>query len=143
MTTRADIVAEARSWMDTPWVHQHRAKGVAVDCAGLVIGVARELGLVPGHFDFTGYGRQPDGTLLAVCERHMVRVPRAAMREGDVLVVTADQDPQHMGILVPYVHGGLALVHASSAAGRVVEHRVMFARNFAFRAAFRLPGVED
>lgn len=142
MTTAADIVAEAYTWLDTPWKHQHRTKGVAVDCAGLVIGVARELGLVAPDFDFTGYGRQADGTLLAVCERFMTRIPRDQMGPGDVLVVAVEADPQHMGVLVPYRHGGVSLVHAASNAGRVVETRVMFARTFAFRAAFRLPGVE-
>lgn len=141
MTTPAEVIAEAYTWMGTPWRHQHRAKGVAVDCAGLVIGVARELGLVAPDFDFTGYGRQADGTLLAVCERFMQRIPRDQMAAGDVLVLAVESDPQHMGVLVPYRHGGLALVHASSAARKVVETRVMFARTFVFRAAFRLPGV--
>lgn len=142
MTTAAEVVAEARAWMDTPWRHQHRTKGVAVDCAGLIIGVARELGLVSADFDFTGYGRQPDGSLLAVCQLFMNRIPRDQMAAGDVLVVAAESDPQHLGIVVPYRHGGLALVHASSTARRVVETRLMFAPNFAYRAAFRLPGVE-
>lgn len=142
MTTRAEVVAEAYTWMGTKWVHQHRTKGEAVDCAGLIIGVARELGLVAPDFDFTGYGRQPDGSLLVVCDQFMTRIPRGDMAPGDVLVVAAESDPQHMGIVVPYRHGGLALVHASSTARRVVETRVMFAPNFAYRAAFRLPGVE-
>ena len=36
-----DIVTEARTWVRTPYHHQARLKGVGVDCAGLVIGVAR------------------------------------------------------------------------------------------------------
>ena len=142
MTTRAEVIAEAYTWLAMPWKHQHRTKAVAVACAGLVIGVARELGLVAPDFDFTGYGRQPDGTLLAVCERFMTRIPRDEMQAGDVLVVAVENDPQHMGVLVDYRHGGLSLIHASSTAGKVVETRVMFARNFLFRASFRLPGVE-
>lgn len=141
MTSRAAVIAEARSWLGTPWVHQHRAKGIAVDCAGLVIGVARALGLVAEDFDVAGYGRQPDGSLLSVCDDHMRRVSRAEMQAGDVLVVAVAGDPQHMGILVPYIHGGLALVHAASNAGRVVEHRLMFAAGMQFRAAYVLPGV--
>lgn len=142
MTTAAEVVAEARAWMGTPWRHQHRTKVVSVDCAGLIIGVARELGLVAPDFDFTGYGRQPDGSLLTVCEQFMTRIPRDQMGPGDVLVVAVEHDPQHMGVLVPYRHGGLALIHASSTARKVVETRVMFSRTFVFRAAFRLPGVE-
>jgi cell wall-associated NlpC family hydrolase len=138
---RDQIVAEARSWLGTPWVHQHRTKGVATDCAGLVIGVARALGLVPPDFDVNGYGRQPDGSLLGVCDRFMRRTSWAEAQPGDVLVVAISGDPQHMGILVPYRHGGLALVHAASNAGEVIETRVMFSAALRLRGVYVLPGV--
>jgi cell wall-associated NlpC family hydrolase len=64
---RSAIVTAARSWLGTPYRHQHRERGVGVDCAGLVIGVARQLGIVPADFDVNGYSRQPDGSLLAHC----------------------------------------------------------------------------
>jgi hypothetical protein len=64
MTTRAQVATQARAWIGTPFAHQHRARGVGVDCVGLVIGVARELGLVPSCFDVTGYGSVPDGVAL-------------------------------------------------------------------------------
>jgi cell wall-associated NlpC family hydrolase len=143
MTTRDQIVAEARTWLGTPWVHQHRAKGIATDCAGLVIGVARSLGLVSDDFDVPAYGRQPNGTMLDLCAAHMTRISQHAMQPGDVVIVAIDVDPQHMGIVVPYRHGGLAMVHATSVARRgVVETRLMFAANLKFMAAYRLPGVD-
>lgn len=144
MTTRAAVVAEARRWLGTPWVHQHRTHGIGVDCVGLVIGVARALGLVAPDFDFGGYSRQPDGTLLSVCDAHMTRIQRADMQPGDVLVLAIRDQPQHMGILGDYVHGGLSIIHAYQPAGgggRVIETRLMWARNFIFRGAYALPGV--
>jgi len=36
---RAAVVAEARSWIGTPYHHEARVKGVGVDCAQLLIGV--------------------------------------------------------------------------------------------------------
>lgn len=142
MITRADIVAEARTWVGTPWVHQHRVKGHAVDCVGLVIGVARNLGLVPADFDVNGYSRMPDGHLLALCAQHMTPVARDAMQPGDVVVVAVEHDPQHMGILTPYPGGRLAMIHATSVGVRgVVESRLVFTRVLQFRAAFALPGV--
>lgn len=141
MTTSAEVITAAYGWSGTPWVHQHRSKGIAVDCAGLIIGVARELGLVAPEFDFTGYGRQPDGSLLDVCDQFMTRITWDQARAGDVLVVAVEADPQHMGILVPYRHGGFAMLHASSVARQVVETRVMFSRTMRYRASFRLPGV--
>ncbi len=43
---RAALVAEARSWLGTPWHHRARVKGVGVDCAQFVVGVYSGAGLV-------------------------------------------------------------------------------------------------
>lgn len=144
MSTRAAIVAEARGWLGTPFHHQARLKGVGVDCIGLVIGVARALALVPAAFDVGGYPRQPDGrTLVDTAARHMTRIDRTDMQPGDVVAVSFGGDPQHFGIVAPYTHGGLSIIHAAGGGGhdRVIETRLMFSRALQFVAAFRLPGV--
>jgi cell wall-associated NlpC family hydrolase len=139
--TPAQVVAAARAQLGVPWVHQARLAGVALDCAGLVICVARQLGLVAANFDIGAYSRQANGTLLDVCAQHMQ--PVDGLELGAVLVVAIENDPQHMGIIGDYRHGGLSLVHAASAArpGRVIETRLMFARGMKRRGVFRLPGV--
>ena len=38
---RQDIIAEAQSWLGTPYRHQGSLKGVGCDCLGLVRGVWR------------------------------------------------------------------------------------------------------
>ncbi len=43
MDKRQDIVAAARCWLGTPYVHQASAKGVGSDCLGLLRGVWREV----------------------------------------------------------------------------------------------------
>lgn len=142
---RAEVVTCARTWVGTAFQHQQRMKGVAVDCAGLVIGVARELGLVAPEFDITGYSRAPDGkSLIGWCDLYMARVPREQMQPGHVIVVAFDRDPQHMGILGDYVHGGLSIIHAyctPDGKGQVTETRLMFSRALRFVAAYALPGV--
>ncbi len=40
-TSGSDVVRTARTWLGTPYHHQGRLKGVGVDCAGLLIGVAQ------------------------------------------------------------------------------------------------------
>jgi cell wall-associated NlpC family hydrolase len=45
--TRAAIVAEALTWVGTPFHHAARCKGAGVDCANLLIGVFAAVGLVP------------------------------------------------------------------------------------------------
>ncbi|MGZ9409986.1 MAG: peptidase P60, partial [Methylocystis sp.] len=41
--TRADIVAAARRWRGTPYVHQASLMQVGCDCLGLVRGVWRDV----------------------------------------------------------------------------------------------------
>lgn len=142
-STRADIVAEARSWLGTPWQHQQQLRGVAVDCGQLVLAVGKACGLLPADLVMEGYGRTPDGTLLQVCDQHLDRISEAQLQPGDVVVVAMIDDPQHLGIVGDYRHGvgKLSLIHASSVAGRVIETRLMFARGNLFRAAYRFRGV--
>ncbi len=148
MTTREAVIAEARDWIDTPYGHQGRTKGIVVDCLGMPIGLARTLGMVAPDFDINGYSRHPDGTMLAQCDELLgVRLSRAQMQTGDLIVIAFDGDPQHFGILVPYRHGDekLAIVHASGKHRRVIETRLLFGRepgSMKFIAAYRLPGVE-
>lgn len=142
MTTHMEVVAKAREWLGTPFEHQHRMKGVAVDCAGLLIGVARELGLVAPDFDVSGYARQPDGvSLLRWCDQYMTRVRRDQLQPGHVVVVIYDVDPGHIGMVGNYAHGGLSMIHAAAKSGKVIETRLLFTRQMRFVAAFNIPGV--
>lgn len=143
MIARADVVTCARTWIDTPYLHQARLKGVGVDCAGLIICVARELGIVEPDFDVSGYARQPDGvSLIGWCEQSMTEIRRDQMQPGDVVVVAFDSAPGHMGIVADYVHGGLSIVHALGVtAKRVIETRLMFSSSMRFVRAYAMPGV--
>ena len=151
MTTRADVVAEARRWLGTPFHHQARLRGVGCDCGGLVGGVAVSLGLVDPRWgaatfdvEFAGYGRQPHaGLLRIVCDRFMRAIQTVEAQPGDVLLMSfAGGAPQHLGIIADYRHGGHSLVHALATAGRVVEHRLSPAWRGKAVAAYSLPGVE-
>ena len=139
---RFAIVTEARRWLETPFHHQARLHGVGVDCVGLVIGVARALGLVAPDFDVAAYPRTPDGkSLMHLTDAHMTRIHEADMQPGDVVVVAFAKDPQHLGIVGDYRHGGLSIIHAHSIAGRVIETRLLFGPHMRFVAAYSLPGV--
>lgn len=141
--TRTDVVAAARSWLGTPFHHQARLQGVGVDCVGLVIGVARTLGLVPPDFNVEAYPRMPDGkSLMHLVRLHMRELKlEEEMQPGDVVVVRFDADPQHLGILGDYRHGGLSIIHAAAMPGRVIETRLMFSPTMQFVQAFALPGM--
>jgi NlpC/P60 family putative phage cell wall peptidase len=126
MTTRADIVSEARSWLGTKWLHQASVKGVGTDCIGLIGGVALELGL-PGAEEWKAdptlhcYGREPDARmLLSAVVGYLDPVDRADMAPGDVLLLRFNEAPQHFAIM----SGDEMMIHAYAQARRVVENRI-------------------
>jgi cell wall-associated NlpC family hydrolase len=140
--TPAQVVAAARRHIGTPWQHQGRLPGAALDCAGLVVVVARELGLVPPDADVHGYSQAPDGSMLEHCARWME--PIADIEPGAVLALVTSRQPQHLAIAAPYpVPGHWAIVHSTNAAKppRVVEHRLVLGTHLRLAGVFRLPGV--
>lgn len=137
---RPRIVDEVRALRERPFLHQGR--GERLDCIGVVIVVARGLGLVAADFDITGYPPQPDGvTLLRLAREHMRELPKAQAQAGDIGVYAWGGAAQHFGVLVPYKHGGLAIVHALGprSPARVIESRILPGMRLV--AAFALPGV--
>src|SRR4051812_47036512 len=84
--TRAEILAEARSWRGTPYHEMGRLKGVGVDCVGVVMGLAGFCGI---QFDPTAwvYNRYAEGVNLDLeLGRFLEKVPDAdAVGPGHVL----------------------------------------------------------
>lgn len=125
-----DIIAQARTWLGTPYHHQARLKGVGCDCLGLVVGVADELALTHkdgsllSSFDQTNYSHQPDGTyLLQMMASVLDEVPKEDARPGDVAVFDIEGNPQHVAILTEYIEG-LGMIHCYAPSRKVVEHRL-------------------
>ena len=145
MTTRADVVRVARSYIGTPFHHMGRVPGVGLDCVGVLICAARELGLIARDFDLPAYTPSPDGvTMLKWADEYMTKIPQSLMQAGDVLMLITDAEPQHLAILADYVHGGLSIVHSANSATppRVLETRLMFSRVQRFAGAYVLPNIE-
>ena len=101
MPSRDDIVAEARTWLGTPWQHQGRLKGVGTDCAGVVLGVGVAVGAVSSKdAQVTGYGRQPDPVKMkGALDFLFDRVPKSDMKAGDIPWLRAQDKAQHLGIV--------------------------------------------
>lgn len=120
MVTRADIVSEARTWIGTPFRHQGRVKGHGVDCSGLVISVARTLGLT--DYQATGYPKHPDGNeMRRVCSEMMDEISIDDAQPGDVILFKFISDPQHLAIVGDHPSGGLSIIHAFAVSRKVVE----------------------
>lgn len=139
--TRADVIAEALTWVGTPWRHQACLKGVAVDCIGLIAGVALACGSADAQrFMDTpacrNYGRTPDPTvLLAACAEFMD--PTDAPVPGDVLVLRFEIEPMHFAFLMPAGY----ILHAWSSFG-VVHHRYNDTWRGRTLGAWSLRGIE-
>lgn len=137
MIAPAAVVAEARRWIGTPYQHQARVLGVGVDCAGLVLGVGRALGLV--DFDYFNYSQLPHrGMLRAICDERFERIDD--LEPGCILLMSFVVDPaqeQHLAIAT----GEGSIVHAYSHAGACVEHRYSAAWTSRTRQAYRYRGV--
>lgn len=140
---REAIAVTARGYLETPFKHQGRLPGIALDCVGELICTCRELLLVAADFDFTGYPAVPDGrSFLGTCDRYMTRIKTTAARVGDAVVIVWARDPQHIAILGERMYEGrplLTLIHA--VAQGVVEQRLDERLRQKIVAAYRLPGV--
>jgi NlpC/P60 family putative phage cell wall peptidase len=126
MTTRADVLRVAQTWLGTRWQHQAWIKGVGTDCIGLVAGVALELGLpeaIAWAADPTqhSYGRDPQpAALLTNVVRFLDPISLGTERPGDILLLRFSREPQHFAIL----SAPDRIVHAYAQARKVVENRL-------------------
>jgi cell wall-associated NlpC family hydrolase len=116
---RTAIVAEATTWLGTPFHHQGRVKGAGVDCAMLLAEVYERSGLTP-RVD-PGY-YPPDWHLHRDAERYLDRLLMYAREldrpplPGDVSVFRFGRTFSHGAIVIQWPR----VIHAYWAAGRVV-----------------------
>lgn len=138
--------------MGVPYEHHGRAKHVAVDCAGLVIGVGRELGSMD-HNDFAYSEFPKEDYLLTECGKVLEKV--ALVKEvgyeetvqhvapGVVIVVWArnPNEAQHMAVIGEH-NGRMTMIHAFSKRGKVVEHGIDKFWLTRIMGVYHYPGVE-
>ena len=146
MITGQRIVATARGWMGTPWVHQASLKGIGCDCVGLIAGVAGELGLPEAEawkrdVRYIGYGRLPlPDKLLEACAVYLNAIPVAKAGVGDILLFTFLKEPMHFGIIS--AENPQYIIHAYSPVKHVCEHILDGRWSRRVLGAFRFKGVD-
>ena len=147
---RAQIVALARRWIGTPFVHQASLKGAGCDCLGLVRGVWRELfGAEPEPMpsyradwaELTGEELLYQGMARHCLAREAQSLRRgAALAPGSIVLIRLKPNgrAKHSAIAA----AGDRIVHAYSG-GAVTESALppAWRRRIAF--AFDFPGVTD
>lgn len=124
-----EVVSEARSWLRTPYRHQGRLKGTAVDCVGVIIetGLATgALGVSRETFDqafrrFRAYGRLPNPTRVREALATFLK-PIEHPAFGDVAFLRWDRGPpMHLAILAEHERRP-TIIHAHGWVGHCVEH---------------------
>ena len=115
--TAAEIVAAARECLNTPFQHQGRIVGLALDCAGVAVHVASKWHTVEQP---PAYGRLPhDAMLEQWIERQPFLARAATPQAGDLLLMRFENEPQHLAI-----HAGETMIHAYQSIGKTVEHNL-------------------
>jgi NlpC/P60 family putative phage cell wall peptidase len=101
---RRELVAEAYSWLGTPYHNLGDLKGVGVDCAMLLVRAFQAAGLVP---DFDPRPYEPEWFLhrdeeryLAGMEKYSKRIDPEATQPGDILVYRFGRTASHGAIVV-------------------------------------------
>jgi NlpC/P60 family putative phage cell wall peptidase len=120
MSPQDRIVSVARAWIGTPYRHQASVRHVGCDCLGLVRGVWRDcFGPEPEAappYAASWAESAPPGTdpLAEAASRHLVPVPPAEARAGDVLLFSfrAHLPARHCAI----VTGQGTMIHAHDGA---------------------------
>jgi len=114
---RQAVIAEARTWLRTPWVHRARIKGAGVDCGQLLIAVYSAAGVIE-PFDTGEYPQdfmlhQAEERFLGFVLRHAHEVD--APGPGDIAVWRHGRCFSHAGIVVQWPE----VIHASVPEGQV------------------------
>ena len=139
---RNRIIAEARAWIGTPYMHQASFNGVGCDCLGLLRGVWRAIhGMEPEPLPaYAADWAEANGEerLAAAARRHLIEIDSSEAAPGDVLLFRwrPHLPAKHAAI----VSGDDRMIHAyDGAAVAQVYFAPFWRRRVAF--AFRFPAV--
>lgn len=124
---REALIEIAASWVGTAYEHRQCVKGVAVDCAMLLVGVAEEAGLITPqqsqHLRQREYSRQwhlhrNEEVLRDTLESYggFAIAPERAL-PGDIVLFRYGRVHAHAGILCEH----RTVIHASAKAGKVLR----------------------
>jgi NlpC/P60 family putative phage cell wall peptidase len=143
MITRQQIVDCARTYIGTPFRHQGRIKGLGLDCVGLPLCVARDLGLSVDWIErYNNYAPFPvDDMVLQECKRNLIEVSVEVMRPGDIICCRVPV-PCHVA-LVSELPPNLGMIHAYDPNRKVVEHDLDFHWRRRIAGVFVFPEVID
>jgi len=126
-------------------------KGRALDCVGLILCVAEDLGLMDTRgvpllrTDYRAYSTEPKGRFVHdTCVARLKQKSILDIRPGDVLTLRIPTDPCHAAFVGEIPGQGLSMIHCyQGGSATTIEHRLDENWRRRIVGAFELPGVED
>jgi cell wall-associated NlpC family hydrolase len=103
---RAAVIAEARTWLRTPWRHQSNIKGEAVDCAMFLIEIFARAGIIewfdPRPYPRSWFVHQDEERFMnwITDKLHCAEIPIDEARPGDVVLYRIGRCYAHGTLLV-------------------------------------------
>lgn len=124
MSDLADrVIAEARTWIGTPWHHLARVKGAGVDCAQFLVAVFAAAGAIePFEADYypaDWHMHRDEPRFLEMLLRHGERVTDP--QPGDVVMFNFGRHAAHGGIVIAWP----LIIHAFRDEGAVCYTHVV------------------
>jgi cell wall-associated NlpC family hydrolase len=120
---RAALIAEALTWVGTPWAHAQDLKGSGVDCAMLMVRVHVDTGVI-APFDPRPYPSQwflhHEAARFLDFMRRLGGRPVEAAAPGDVRMYSFGRHAAHAALVID----GETVVHASAPARQVLRDSI-------------------
>lgn len=117
---RAAVVAEARSWVGTPYHDAGRVKGAGVDCGQILILTYAACGLIddfePGYYAPQHHMHSNDEIYLGHVLRYAHEIP-GPPGDGDIVMFRFGRVYSHGGIVI----GWPRIVHTLRPGGTVID----------------------
>ena len=121
---RMEVVAEARTWIDTPFRHQGSRKGHGCDCIGFLRRIGTDMDLCtedlwgPKAAPFEGYSELPDpDKFMAALNIFMDEISLKDILYADIILFQSRVNPTHLGLVTDE-----GMIHGYLKTKKVVEH---------------------
>ncbi len=126
-----EIIAEARSWIGTKWMHGQCVKGYRTDCIRFIVEMGKKFGWVPEGYEPPQYRQDwalhnNESVMIRELKKFCEQVDNLRLAEiGDILVFKTGRCAAHAGIFI----GDDRMVEASLRSG-VQEASIKNAKGF-------------
>jgi hypothetical protein len=143
---RSRIIAEARTWLSTPFVDGQGLKGAGVDCAYLLARVHEGVGLVD-RVEIPYYSPQiflhklGDDGYLKIISQYAHEISEADVRPGDMVLYRVARSFTHGGIIESWPDKIIHPIRPHGVIYSSADEGFVFRRPRKFFSVFPLPEI--